>query len=186
MLRLVLALGILGCATAGEAPAGGADDDPGAGGPDARTGVIYDEPPDAPPAPSFDAAPPDAAPCAGGQRSAVDPVTGACYLLFTAPMIWPNAKGACETMTPRAHLVTISDAEEAALVASLASGFEPWIGLNDVIVDGTYGWVTAETFAFTDWAAGEPNDSGDCVRLQGGRWADMACTLDRPYLCERP
>jgi hypothetical protein len=34
--------------------------------------------------------------------------------------------------------------------------------------------LTAETFAFTDWTSGEPNDSGDCVRLVGGRWAISA------------
>lgn len=192
MLRLLRALGILGCAAAGiigcavageAAPPG--DDDQAAGRPDASsgTGVTFVGSPDA--AEAVDAGRADAPPCMGGQAWDVDPATGACYMLFSIPTIWPEAKGICETMTPRAHLVTISSPAEADVVASLAGGGEPWIGLNDVIVEGTYGWVTGEPFGLTDWLSGEPNNTGDCVRLVDGRWADLHCQEVRGYICER-
>jgi hypothetical protein len=184
MLRVLWTVSVLGCAVASEVTN---EESPVTGLPDADpSSVTLNGAPDAAAGPADAAPAPDApAPCAEGQARAVDPVTGGCYMLFTGGSAWYDAKAACENMLPRAHLVTISDLEEGTLVAGLAGGGEPWIGLNDVVREGTYGWVTGEPFAFTQWASGEPNNTGDCVRLQGGRWADLDCSALRPYLCER-
>ena len=34
-----------------------------------------------------------------------------------------------------------------------------WIGLNDVATEGTFGWVSGEPVAFTNWAQGSPNNN---------------------------
>ena len=132
-----------------------------------------------------DAGAADAAPCLGGDSRTVHPQSGTCYMFFAAAATWPSAKAACQNMIPAAHMVTIADADEALRVSGPAAGAEPWIGLNDVLVEGTYGWVSGEPVAFTDWGADEPNNTGDCIRLKDGRWADMECYLTRPYICER-
>jgi hypothetical protein len=49
-----------------------------------------------------------------------------------------------------------------------------------------YVWVTGEAVGYTHWAQGEPNFSGECVRIQTtGTWADNQCTNSAYAICER-
>jgi len=78
------------------------------------------------------------------------------------------------------YLATIgSSAEndfiESLLNSSLAERSHFWIGLTDQGTEGTYQWVDGTPFSFTDWSAGEPNNSGDedygAMDLRSGSWA---------------
>lgn len=83
------------------------------------------------------------------------------------------------------HLVTItSQQENDFLVTNLDIPQNSWIGAFQP--PGTpepntgWQWLTGETFGFTSWAAGEPNDAGnneDCAHwwINDGEWNDINC-----------
>lgn len=115
------------------------------------------------------------------------------YCVNTTDLTFAEAEDACREM--RGHLVTISDkAEEEALRAKLTTkwrlsvGPSFWIGLVEPRREGEWRWVTTERATFFNWRAGEPNDSGgeDCVEWGpwDGRFNDMNCFAERPFLCQ--
>jgi hypothetical protein len=83
-------------------------------------------------------------------------------------------------------LVTITTQAEADFVfARLASnpaawtgGQGPWLGLYKS--SGIWRWVTLEPYAFTQWAPGEPNNSGDRARWWTADGAIRATWDDQP------
>jgi hypothetical protein len=89
-----------------------------------------------------------------------------------------------------AHLVSIGSAEEQAAVAAISSNQDRWMGLSRPTVSlplvASYVWVTAEASTYAHWASGEPNGSGECVRIQQqGTWADNSCSTLALAICER-
>jgi hypothetical protein len=78
---------------------------------------------------------------------------------------WDTANAFATGLGGGTHLVTITDASEDAFVGGLVgnSGLgEAWLGAYQ---DGTesspstgWNWVTGETFGYTNWNGGEPND----------------------------
>ena len=74
---------------------------------------------------------------------------------------------------------------------------QPWLGLTDVKQEGTFLWSsTGEEPGYTNWGAGEPNNSGgkeDCAHfwLSRGQWNDDRCDKraweDRKFVavCEK-
>lgn len=150
-------------------------------------------PDDPPPADAGTAAPA----CVEGDRRALDPASGTCYLWFASAVTWQDARAACEGLG--AHLAVATSAAENALmdigVDDPASDLEDsWIGGNDIEAGGEFVWITGETFAFDNFRDGEPNGGGgtgvdeDCVIIEadnGGTWDDRACGDPYPYLCER-
>jgi hypothetical protein len=65
-----------------------------------------------------------------------------------------------------------------------------WIGLNDRAAEDTFVWTDGSPVDFTQWGAGEPNNSGDedCVHLSSGSgdWNDLFCGQQNPYICRLP
>jgi hypothetical protein len=166
-----IALGIM--------PACDASDDPAA---DAQR-------PDAAPvadAPTADAPSPDADVCPGASLNSAN---GHCYEYVAEAVTWLAARDAC--VNRGAYLATIADADENAFVSTLC-GCDRWIGLNDLLVEGTFVWVTGEPVAYTNWSPGEPsNNSGvqHCVRMAAdARWDDDECQAEtgrmHEYICE--
>jgi hypothetical protein len=118
---------------------------------------------------------------------------GHTYLLL-APSSWPNAEA--EAVTLGGHLVTVNDAAEDAFVYSTfgptaisqspATGkVNMWLGYNDVASEGNFVWVSGLSSNYTDWFAGQPQDTfGDedytGIRVRGstgsipvGHWIDI-------------
>jgi hypothetical protein len=62
------------------------------------------------------------------------------------------------------------------------------IGFNDRSTEGDWVWSNGDDVTYTNWASGEPNDSGgeDCVQIlwSGYAWNDGACGSALPYICE--
>src|SRR5262245_55205745 len=80
------------------------------------------QPIDAPPGgdtPPTDMAPPDAAPCVGGDVHASDQATGACYIFFIAPLAREQARLSCLSLAPNTLLVSVNNAAENTLVKQL-------------------------------------------------------------------
>ncbi|MBR5409101.1 MAG: CHAP domain-containing protein, partial [Clostridia bacterium] len=99
------------------------------------------------------------------------------YEFYEAPMTWTEAKAWCEAKG--GHLVTITSAQEQSFVEGLISGANMngvWIGASDTANEGTWEWVTGETFAYSNWDSGEPNNDGNedygCIYPHTGKWND--------------
>jgi hypothetical protein len=119
---------------------------------------------------------------------------GHSYQRFDTAMNWTAAKALCESKG--AHLATItSQAENDFVVANFVSTSIPLVllGASDTSREGTWQWVTGESWAYTNWYPGEPNNGGGLVvnenylafHLQNGvsKWNDIQGTSN-PALCE--
>ncbi len=123
---------------------------------------------------------------AAGDRFATDPATGTCYVSFDDD-IATSAAAQTACIASGGHLVTITSAGEQTLAASVQNTSQnPWIGATDAVVEGTFTWITGEAFAFTHWAANQPDNAGDedCTALlsvgnapagEVSRWNDVGC-----------
>lgn len=114
-----------------------------------------------------------ALPLAGSAEAQVqNPANGNWYQAVSAPQIrWDDARTAAEAMTfggSQGHLVTLADAAENDWVwTTFSSPQRHWVGgFQDLAAPGYsepgggWGWTTGETFGFTSWNPGEPNDFG--------------------------
>ncbi|MBK8974391.1 MAG: hypothetical protein IPM29_00545 [Planctomycetes bacterium] len=106
----------------------------------------------------------------------------------TVPLNWWGAEAEAERYG--GHLATIrSPTEQNWLVAIFGTG-DTWIGLNDEQVERTFVWTSGEPVAYTNWAPGQPNNSGsgeDHTILwsqAGGRWDDTDGSRVLPGLVE--
>src|SRR5207237_9391228 len=71
-----------------------------------------------------------------------------------------------------------SAVEDASAFAAVRSGDTPWLGADDIAVEGTFRWITGEAFGYSNFEAGKPDNAGnaDCVRyLPDGTWTDAVC-----------
>jgi hypothetical protein len=108
---------------------------------------------------------------------------GHSYYRSTGSATWTTARTNCSNMG--GHLVTItSSGEQNFLYALWPSG---WIGLTDEVTEGTWRWVTGETYSYKNWNSGEPNNSGneDYVQfVSNGRWNDLNNNNNLAYVLE--
>ncbi|MCB9596361.1 MAG: C-type lectin domain-containing protein [Sandaracinaceae bacterium] len=121
---------------------------------------------------------------------------GHAYLVCDTNRSWAGARASCETLGY--SLVVIEDtAEDAFVYGQLATrGFsDTWIGINDLVTEDRFVWLTSTPVGYTHWDSGEPNDGGsrgeDCgvIMTVSGReseWDDRDCGDERPYVCEAP
>lgn len=108
---------------------------------------------------------------------------GHSYYRSTGSANWQTAKTNCANMG--GHLVTITSSSEQSFIFNLwPSG---WIGLTDEVTEGTWKWVTGETYSYSNWNSGEPNNSGNEDYVQfvtGGKWNDLNGTSNLAYVLE--
>jgi Lectin C-type domain len=114
----------------------------------------------------------------------------------SSPLTWVEARGAAEALTfggQRGHLVTIASVEEQQFIVrsvlpALAQYSDWWLGgYQDKTASdyrepaGGWRWVTGEPWSFTNWQAGQPDNSkGAEDRLHlvnNGRWNDVASSF---------
>jgi hypothetical protein len=108
---------------------------------------------------------------------------GHSYYRSTGTATWTTARSNCLNMG--GHLVTITTSGEQSFIFNIwPSG---WIGLTDEVSEGTWRWVTGETYSYTNWNSGEPNNAGneDYVQfVSNGRWNDLPNNVSLPYVLE--
>lgn len=108
---------------------------------------------------------------------------GHSYYRSTGLANWTTARQNCINMG--GHLVTVTTAAENSFISGLwPSG---WIGLTDEVTEGVWKWVTGETYSYTSWNSGEPNNSGneDYIQFVGaGKWNDLNNSSSLPYVLE--
>jgi Lectin C-type domain/Putative metal-binding motif len=114
------------------------------------------------------------------------------YLFCPTSLPWDAARAACASAGM--HLVAIGSQGEDNFVfngANMISHGKWWIGLNDIAQEGKFAWDGGGPVTFTNWAAGEPNDSGgneDCVQINRyfpeKTWNDEPCSFPLSFVCE--
>jgi hypothetical protein len=121
---------------------------------------------------------------------------GSVYQFCRYAREWDGAASRCASYGY--HLVKIEDALENAYVQSEAMalglgstflGGNVWIGLRQALAGGAHVWEDGTAPVYTAWYAGEPNGSGQCVRMRlpdAGAWGDNGCGADAFYVCETP
>lgn len=93
------------------------------------------------------------------------------------------------------HLATIGSAGENAFLSGFATARhqDVWFGFTDAAQEGTFRWVTGEPITYTNWNAGEPNNSSnneDWAEMYGtnpsidGKWNDQYNTDTRYFFLE--
>lgn len=119
----------------------------------------------------------------GGQTWAGN---GHCYFPVLVHASWNVSRDHCSQADAR--LATITSAEELSFVAGLLGSEPSWIGLSRFGAP-QFSWSTGETYGFSNWAAGEPNLSGEAavaIRKNAGEWFDDTIDASHPAICERP
>ena len=112
------------------------------------------------------------------------------YKLITTQKTWADAKADCLAMG--GHLVSITSSGENSFVDQLIGANCAWIGLTDEASEGTWEWVTGETFSYSHWSTYEPNNccgGEDYAEIcSDGYWNDNGGPRDpnltRYYVCE--
>lgn len=103
------------------------------------------------------------------------------YFLNPSPNSGSSAQAFAQTLG--ANLISIQDAQENECVMSELNRLNEtgviWIGFNDEAVEGTFVWYDQSPVTYTNWAPGEPNNSGgneDCTQIYpDGMWNDLNC-----------
>ena len=110
---------------------------------------------------------------------------GHYYKVYSLDVSWKEAKTICENLG--GHLATITSSEEQAFIETFSTG-KPWIGATDEKAEGTWEWITGETWDYTNWGSGEPNNSGDedYLVLFPRKWNDLPNTFGEQFgfICE--
>jgi len=126
-----------------------------------------------------------------------NPDTGHFYDLIVTAGDWSAAKADAESRSfygLPGHLATIgSQAENDFLRDEVGIPNRSFLGGyqtdNTAEPAGNWAWVTGEPWSFTNWAPGEPNNSGgeDCNQwwTAAGQWNDISCTrVEAGYVIE--
>ncbi|XP_025098424.1 perlucin-like protein [Pomacea canaliculata] len=114
-----------------------------------------------------------------------------CYVFISEFLTYAEAMRICNML--RAEIVEINSEEEHSFIGSLLDlnkGYHMWIGMNDLIQEGT--WVSASSGTpvnFTKWRNGEPNDAygkEDCADYHNDHkaWNDVTCGYKTTFVCE--
>jgi len=119
----------------------------------------------------------------------LDACVSECSMYFLNPQSMTGSESQAYAESLGANLVSIQSQEEndcllAALNAIGQTGII-WIGLNDEAVEGEFVWYDQSPVTYTNWATGEPNNSGgneDCVQIyptgsEPGKWNDLPCDI---------
>ena len=119
----------------------------------------------------------------------VEEYDGHTYLLCAVAKQWTSAQSAC--LSVGYDLVAFGSEEEEVWISDAAYAYYRstyWSGFNDRDSEGDWVWSNGEEVVYTDWASGEPNDSGgeDCGQIiwSGYAWNDLTCGSGLPFICE--
>jgi len=123
---------------------------------------------------------------------------GHYYEAVSSTVDWTSARDAAAKKTysgMTGHLVTVTSSGENEFIRTTVLGGLSgswWIGgyqpANSTEPAGNWRWVTGETWSWTNWNSGEPNNSGgeDVAEMYSGNgyWNDNKSSATRNYIVE--
>lgn len=107
-----------------------------------------------------------------------------CSLYFINPQFMSGPQAQAYAQTFGANLISVqSAAENADLLQALSNqgyaGQVIWIGFSDALSEGNFVWYDGAPITYSNWAPGEPNNSGgneNCTQIYpDGTWNDLNC-----------
>jgi hypothetical protein len=87
-----------------------------------------------------------------------------------AGISWTDARDAAPSILPGGYLASINSEAENEFVFSLidddafwfhdpgGGSFGPWLGGTDEVTEGVWQWVSGESWGYTNWHPGQPDD----------------------------
>jgi hypothetical protein len=108
-----------------------------------------------------------------------------CYFPIAGPSTWNVSRDTCSGAG--AHLVTITSSAEQSFAAALVGATTRWTGLSRFGAP-SFTWLGGEGLTYTNWASGEPNQSGEAaaaIATGTFKWIDDAVTTTHGAICER-
>ncbi|KAL4228716.1 chromatin-modulating protein mrc1 [Mactra antiquata] len=129
---------------------------------------------------------------------------GRCYKLFASRdknqrLNYTQARDACRTFGASYDLAGINTRIEVDTLVNMVDGqildnSDVWIGLSDLNSNRRFTWqdsspLNSKGFA-TNWDKSQPQTyGGQCVVMEtdqrhAGKWKNIACSNNRPYICE--
>ena len=85
---------------------------------------------------------------------------GHYYKVYEIDKLWNDAKTYCESVG--GYLATVTSKEENEFLMSIIGDYYCFLGGTDIESENVWKWVTGETWSYTNWMTGEPNN-GDNV-----------------------
>jgi len=97
---------------------------------------------------------------------------------LTKVTTWTQAQNIAQSMG--GNLVTVNDAAENQFLVDIFGGSEwLWIGFNDAEQEGVWKWVSGEPVTYTNWGAGQPDNSGGNQDYAYINWSSPGLWDDR-------
>ncbi|XP_029912171.1 galactose-specific lectin nattectin-like [Myripristis murdjan] len=115
-----------------------------------------------------------------------------CFNFNYNSKIWADAERTCISFG--GNLASVHSLEELNLLKAWMNRVtshlaQTWIGGHDAVKEGVWLWSDGSSLNFTQWAHGQPNNSGDedCVEIlwRSSTWYDSKCTHSRPFICAK-
>lgn len=126
-----------------------------------------------------------------GVAPVVSTYDGHSYYFFNRQSTWYAAKQLSESYG--GHLVTITSEGENSFVKTFTGNSDLWIGATDRHGEENWSWVTGESFSYSDWGEGQPDNTAspdegaeNFAHIWGntGKWNDNAGCVTYPFVCE--
>ena len=108
---------------------------------------------------------------------------GHSYMVYDEPMTWTEAKAACEEKG--GHLATVTSREERDFISGLVETnaanngggkYHYWLGGTDEKSEGSWEWVTGETWGYSNWCENQPNDGINDINHAGQDYLELQVT----------